>query len=507
MKENMEPIKFSEEDAALLKNHVSNLDRNIYVITNLPPEVVAVLFGYVSRSPAGFRENLLKLIKSKDLDMGEFVRVAVKGIDYAEAKERARKFHERWVVGYGHSSVAEHAVASVAVENVSILATKAIEDSRLASYTEKSTRYQIFGRDSFYRPERIMSSEFGSLYEKTCKELFDIYLEMIPHLAEHMKKAYPKETGMDDKLYEAVTKARACDTARYVLPAATLTNLAITINARSLERMITKLLSNPLTEMNDIGSSMKHEVLKVIPTLVKYADRNTYMHETDAAMPEVCRNMIKEKADSRQVVLADYDREAENKIIASIIYRYSHEPYGIILGRVKRMEPEEKERIFDEFMKRLGEHDTPMRELEHAYYTFDILVDYGAFRDVQRHRMSTQTNQPLTTANGYETPEEVKSIGYEARFRKAMESAKQAFERISDKFPAEAQYAVPLAFRKRTLFTWNLRELYHFVKLRSSKEGHMSYRRVAWDIYKEVKRVHPVLAKYMEVDLSEGPAR
>jgi thymidylate synthase ThyX len=501
---------FSKEDEAILRNHVTSIDKDIYVIYNLPPEVVAVLFAYVSRSPASFRENLLKLIKSKDIDMGEFVRVcSEKGIDYSQAKEKARKFHEQWVVGYGHSSVAEHAVASIAAENVSILATKAIEDSRLASYTEKSTRYQIFDRDKFYRPANVMESEFAELYSKTCSSLFDVYLELMPKLSKFMEERFPRPIGMNEKAYESVTKARACDAARYLLPASTLTNLSITINARSLERMLTKLMSHPLPEMNNIGRGMKDEVIKVIPTLLKYAEKNHYIFETDKVMQETLskRETKPETNPGKTVTLVEYDQDAESKIVASIIYKYSHEPYAHILRGVKRMDASEKERIFDEYMKRMGRHDQPMRELEHVYYTFDILTDYGAFRDIQRHRMATQTNQPLTIAHGYETPQEIIDAGLEKRFREAMESAQHAYEKIAERFPNEAQYVVPLAYRKRTLFTWNLRGLYHFIKLRSGKEGHISYRRIAWELYNEVKRVHPMLAKYIQIDLSEGPSR
>ncbi|MCX6817830.1 MAG: FAD-dependent thymidylate synthase [Candidatus Aenigmarchaeota archaeon] len=501
---------FSKEDEAILNNHVTSIDKDIYVIYNLPPEVVAVLFAYVSRSPASFRDNLLKLIKSKDIDMGEVVNVySEKGIDYAQAKEKARKFHEQWVVGYGHSSVAEHAIASIAAENVSILATKAIEDSRLASYTEKSTRYQIFDRDKFYKPANLMESEFAELYSKTCSSLFDTYLEIMPHMLKHMEQRFPRPMGMNEKQYEGITKARACDAVRYVLPASTLTNMSITVNARTLERMLTKLMSHPLSEMNKIGTDMKSEVLKIIPTLIKYADANHYIRETDRSMEELVSGHGKsdETHDQKSVTLVEYDQDAENKIIASMIYKYSHEPYAYVLKRVKKMDAAEKERVFDESMKRMGRHDSPLRELEHAYYTFDILVDYGAFRDIQRHRICTQTNQSLTTANGYDIPQEIIDAGFEKQFRAAMEHAKQAYEKIAERFPHEAQYVVPLAFRKRTLFTWNLRELYHFIKLRSSKEGHISYRRVAWELYKEVKRVHPMLAKYIKVDMDEGPSR
>jgi thymidylate synthase ThyX len=502
---------FSKEDEAILNNHITSIDKDIYVIYNLPPEVVAVLFAYVSRSPASFRENLLKLIKSKDIDMGEVVRLyCEKGVDYKEAKEKARKFHEQWVVGYGHSSVAEHAIASIAVENVSILATKTIEDSRLASYTEKSTRYQIFEKGKYYKPLRLMNSQLGEDYRKACDHLFTLYLEVMPKLLKHMKGHFPKESGMTDAAYEAVTKARACDVARHILPASTLTNLAITINARSLERMLTKLLSDPLDEMHDIGTGMKQEVIKIIPTLVKYADHNLYIAETNRSMEALLsdfRGINTGRKEGQNVHLVEYDRDAENKILASIIYRYTHEPYASIIEKVRRMEDEERQRIFEDYMRRMGRHDPPMRELEHVYYTFDILCDYGVFRDIQRQRICTQTNQALTTTNGYDVPKEIAEIGYEKEFRHAMELAATAFEKITATFPKEAQYVIPLAYRKRTLFTWNLRELYHFVKLRSSKEGHIAYRKIAWDVYNEVKRVHPLLAKYMQIDPEEGPSR
>ncbi len=501
---------FTKEDIELLKRHVSNIDKNIYVIYNLPPEVVAVLFAYVSRSPLSFRENLLKLIKSKDLDMGKLIHAfESQGLDYEEAKEKARAFHEKWVVGYGHSSIAEHAVASIAIENVSILASKVIEDNRLASYTEKSTRYQIFDKGKYYKPRNIMESEFAKVYEETCDSLFDFYAEVMPKMMEHMREKYPKPEDMPDRLYESITKARACDVVRYVLPASTLTNIGMTANARTLEHMIRKLLSHPLKEMNDIGLAIKEEVKKIIPTLVKYANKNDYIVETNNVMENLVKEMVKNEkpSPSKPVVLVGYDTEAENKTVASIIYKYSNLPYEQILKKVKAMSEEEKRKVINEYVKRMSKHDWPMRELEHVYYSFDILVDYGAFRDLQRHRMCTQTNQDVTIAHGFEMPKEFEEIGLGDGFTRQMESAKQTFEMIRAKLPKEAQYVVPLAFRKRTLFTINLRELHHLIKLRSSKEGHISYRRIAWLMHDEIMKVHPVLGKYIRIDRSEGPSR
>ncbi|MDI6825662.1 MAG: FAD-dependent thymidylate synthase [Candidatus Aenigmarchaeota archaeon] len=501
---------FTDDEIAVLKKHVSNVDKDIYVIYNLPPEVTAVLFAYVSRSPLSFRENLLKLIKRKDLDMGRLIDLfGSQGFDYTEAKEKARQFHEKWIIGYGHSSVAEHAIASVAIENVSILATKVIEDNRLASYTEKSTRYQIFDKTRYYRPKKIMNSSHGKLFEKTCNYFFDTYNEIISRMIDFMKQKYPKPKDMDEKFYESVSKARACDIVRYILPAATLTNLAMTANARTLEHTITKLLSHPLDEVRDIGELLKEEVSKIIPTLVKYADYNTYISGTNQAMEELTEKIVKfdRVVGNQPVTLVDYDPEAEDKLVTAILYRYSKYPFNQIRKLVKKMDQKSKEKIVDEFLNRMNEHDWPMRELEHIYYTFDIMIDYGAFRDIQRHRICTQTNQDLTVEHGYDIPQEIIDLGFKKKFDDCMKMAKEAFNEISKEFPKEAQYVVPLAFKKRTLFTWNLRELHHFIKLRSGKEGHISYRRIAQKVFDELEKVHPLLARYIRVDKSIGTSR
>ena len=502
-------VEFTEEQKNILKKHVSNLDGNIYLVYNLPPEVVAVLFAYVSRSPASFRENLLKLIVGKELDMGRLVEVHQdQGMDYDVAKEKAKKFHEKWVVGYGHSSVAEHAMASIAFEDVSIIASKVLEDSRLASYTEKSTRYQVFDRNRYYKPRRLMESSLGNVYENTCNFLFDVYGELTGPMIEFMKNRHPKPEYMKDGLYESVSKARACDAIRYILPASTLTNLAMTVNARQLEHSIRKMLSHDLDEMKIIGEEAKKEVQKMIPVLVKYANPSPYITETNKELEKITPEKIADSPENKNVVtLVQYDKDAENRIISSILYRYSKNTYEQVYEKVSQMSGEEKKRILEESMKRMERFDWPMRELENTNYTFDILMDYGAFRDVQRHRICTQTNQDVTTEHGYETPQPIIDAGFQDKFEECMKRAKHVYEEIRKEFPKEAQYVVPLAYKKRTLISWNLRSLMHFIKLRSGKEGHESYRRIARMCYHEVKKVHPLLAEYIRVDMTEGPAR
>jgi len=205
--------------------------------------------------------------------------------------------------------------------------------------------------------------------------------------------------------------------------------------------------------------------------------------------------------------IQNYDPEAEDKLVTAILYRYSKHPFNQIRKLVKKMDQKSKEKIVDEFLNRMDKHDWPLRELEHIYYTFDVMIDYGAFRDIQRHRICTQTNQELTVEHGYDIPQEIIDLGFKKKFEDCMNMATEVFNEISKDFPKEAQYVVPLAFKKRTLFTWNLRELYHFIKLRSSKEGHISYRRIAQQVFDELEKVHPLLARYIRVDKSIGPSR
>ena len=459
--------------------------RRIYTLPNdLMPEVKAVTFAKCSRSPEPFDQIAKEL-----------------------TEEKSAEFHEKWVVGFGHSSIAEHAVISLAVENVSILATKVLEDSRLASFTEKSTRYQIFNKERLYKPENIMNSGLAKIYEDAVNSLMDTYHELADPMSRFVEKKYPKQADQDDKLYSMISKARVCDNIRYLLPTAILTNLGITINARELEHLIKKLLSHPLKEMQDIGKEIKDKAVEAVPTLVRYADKNLYQIETKKTLVEIARKELKRESKSNQAVaIVNYDLEAEDKLITVLLYPYANLSYKEIMGEIKKMSREKKEEIIDQALKRRDKFDAPLRELEHIYYTFDILIDYGAFRDVQRHRMCTQSNQEVTIVHGYDVPPDIVEAGFESKYKEAIEKAINGYEEIYKEFPEEAQYLVPLCFRKRVLFTWNLRELHHFISLRSGKKGHPSYRRIAQECWRQLNKIQPLLAKYIKVDMEEMSA-
>lgn len=456
--------------------------REIYSLDHLKPEVVAVAFAKCSRSPESFRDIADGLTDEKSAD-----------------------FHDKWVVGYGHSSVAEHATLHLAIENVSILASKILEDNRLASYTEKSTRYQVYDKNKYYKPAKIMQSVYGAEYEKTINHLFDVYLAMEPIMTDFIKNKYPMTPGGSERAYAATTKSRVCDNIRYLLPTATLTNLGMTLNARVLEHTLMKLLSNPLDEAKEIGTEMREEALKITPTLIKFANENAYLKETPKILKSITNVLLTDAPEpASSVEIIDYDKNAENKLVASLLYTYSENPFQQILRKVEEMDYKQKERIVETALANRASYDQPLRELENIYYTFDILMDYGAFRDIQRHRMCTQGNQLVTTTHGYELPEEIAEAGMENEFRKAMEIAQALYEKLKPIFPHEAQYIVPLAYKKRTLFTWNLRELHHFISLRSGSKGHISYRRIAQECWRKLNEIQPLMAKFIRVNMDEG---
>lgn len=498
--------RFAPDEIATLQPYVTNAERPIFALRNLPEEVVAVLFAYYSRSRESLRRNLLKLIQEQDLDLDGRLRWAdLAQDDLASAKRKAREFHEKWVVGYGHASVAEHAVAHLAIEDVSIVASKIVEDARLASYTEKSTRYVVFDRDKFYREPTILQSRHARRYEDTCGALLDTYTRLTDPLVAAIMRDTPRGARQGDRAFEGACRAKACDVLRYLLPAATVTNIGMTINGRALEQLIGKLLSHPLAEAQQVGAAIKAEAQQIIPTLIKYADVNPYLMETRRAMESCAMGAFNgtPPAGSSEVTLVRYPADAEDQLVAALLYGYAAHPLVQIDARVRVLAMEEKVRILDEYLKRRGPHDQPLRALEHLAYTFDILVDFGAYRDIQRHRMVTQTPQETTALHGYNTPPEIERYGLTDAYHARMDEAAAAYAAIAADFPREAQYVLPLAYRKRALFTWNLREIHHFVQLRSSRQGHEAYRRIAHQVFRELERVQPLLATYIRVDLAD----
>ena len=457
-------------------------DLRVYTLENMAPEVKAVCFAKCSRSSESFQEIADELTESK-----------------------SSKFHEKWVVGYGHSSVAEHAVLSIAVENISMVATKIIENNRLSSFTEKSSRYQIFDKTKYLKPKKILESEFGDDYVLIMDELFDFYEKITPVVKEYVTKNNPKEPGVPDKAYETMIKGKYCDIVRYLIPLSAQTNLGWTVNARNLEYALRKMYSHPLEEARRLAELIKTAALHATPTLIKYADFNKYLAETPLDLHQAIKKVFPQKPGEKikRVKLVECDKNALEKIVSALIYKNSNKSYQEVKNTVKKMPEKAKEKIIDMALVKMGNFDWPVRELEYADYTFDMCADWGALgKDIQRHRICTQSSQLLTTELGYKMPEEIRTLKLDKDWEEIMQKIDDLYRRMSKKFPYEAQYVTTHGHRCRMLIKMNLREAHHLIKLRSGKHGHISYRRLAQEMWQEINRVHPALAKYIRVDKS-----
>jgi thymidylate synthase ThyX len=452
-------------------------DRQIYLLSpkELSPETIAVAFAKTSRSPESFRE-----------------------IAQGLTDEKSAQFHEKWVVGYGHASVAEHAVLHIAFENVSRLAIESIESNRLASYTEKSTRYQKWGPDDFFIPSELDGHPLRDEYVATCRLLFGTYAASLdPVRSLVMERTQRRENESDEALDRRV-RSKYVDVCRFLLPAASLANLGMTANARVLENMIRKLLSHELAEVREIGEQVKMVARQEIPTLVKYADAVPYLAETVKEF-DAQGEKRKVQSSSDWCELVDYDRDGEGKVLAAALYRFGEMSFAEGLAHVNSLKVEERAKLADSLLQRLGEHDIPLRELEYSTYTFDLVMDQGAYAEFKRHRMMTQTPQRLTTQLGYAVPRLMAEADFGSRYEAAMDAAAGTHEKLYQFSPQVAQYIVPNGYKRRVLAQFNLREAYAFCQLRAASNAHFSIRRIAERIHEELQRVHPLLTKYMRL--------
>lgn len=491
---------YSEDEQIVLDYFFTNLDSEVFAVKNFHPEVWALMQARYSRSREGLRESFLKLI-TEDPDNFEKlldeIRATDGGINSKYATEKAIQFMEKWVLGYGHSSVSEGAVIGIGIEGLSILATKIIEDCRLSSFIEKSTRYVSYDQDSFYLDDDLMNSEFADEIKQLMRLLFLVYTNLHLPVLEYIKSVAPKDDDTNDAAWLRACAARRFDAIRTLLPASTKTSLGMTINARELSHMISKLLSHPLKEANKLGEQIKKEASELLPSLLRFADPVDYFIQTQKDMSALAKDYVFDNVREDDVVLVNATQNPDDLIIASILYRYKNQSFNVILDVVSQMSDDEKQQIFDTYLSNMGPHDHPMRELEHVNFTFDIVMDYGAYRDLQRHRISTQTAQLLTCDLGYDVPNDIINAGVESQYRFALDKAKELYLKISDKYPQQAQYLLPMAFKKRFMITMNLREIHHLVKIRTTPLAHESYRMIAYKIYEIMKEKYPLLSKYI----------
>ncbi len=452
-------------------------NRRIYRLSsrNYSAETIAVTFAKTSRSPEPFDQIAAEL-----------------------NEEKSTEFSEKWIVGYGHSSVAEHAVLHLALENVSRLAIETIEGNRLASYTEKSTRYQEWDKTAFVIPPEIHHSPFAKKYQQRMTALFESYAEILEDLLPWGQANTERKPNESEKLWLNRARVKAVDVARFVLPTASMANVGLTINARALEYAIRKMLSSDLMEVRMIGEEVKKVATQELPTLVKYADPIAYLpelsHYSRAAAGKV------DEVAGEPIQLVSCDRNGENQILAALLYRFGNSSYAANLEYVNGLSDGKRSELVDKLFENVGKFDIPMRELEYANLSFDLIMDQGAYFEFKRHRMMSQTVQDFGISHGYAIPLAITEAGVEAKYRQSMDDIAALFSEIAEWNPQVAAYVLPNAFNRRVLCQCNLRSLFHFIKLRSAGNAHFSIRRVAYAMLELIRPHYPLFAEKILVN-------
>ena len=448
--------------------------RRVYPLDNrdLTEEQIAVVFAMTSRSPEPFDEIAQRV-----------------------NEEKAADFHERWVLDYGHASVAEHAIVHLAVENISRLACDALESNRLASYTEKSSRYQVIERDSFHTPAELSDEpELRETFESTCRKLFDSYMTLLLRTMEHLRDANPIGENERKSAYDLRVRRIATDACRGVLPAAILTNVGMTANARTLEHAISKLMSSRLKEARDLGLEIREQGRNITPTLIKYADPKPYLQERE--MTAVHRlNKGKHDEPAPEARLVGWPMEPAGKLAAAILYRYHDMDYNEARAQSDAIGTKGREMIIQTALADMGPHDPAPREFETVSFTFEFRMDYGALREFRRHRMQTLTGKPLNVKHGVRVPNVIGEAGLEETFLKATQLAEYGFDQVARHNPLVAQYLVTHAHKQLVLATMNLRECYHVFRLRTSERAHESIRAPMNQALDQAMKLHPMLFK------------
>jgi thymidylate synthase ThyX len=491
---------FTDVERATLEPHFTDLTGPVFALTNLPEAVKGALFARYSRSTKSLRRLFLDEF-AEDLTPGG-------GVSRAGAA-RAEKLYDRVFVEYGDDSIAQLGGVHLACEQASQLLCKVLEWGRLAGYLEQSTRYMRYDDRPGDRwratvPPELVGTALHDRYEAFLDETFATYGRMYGPMEAYFRARFPQEPGDSDFVYRQTIMAKTCDTLRMLLPAGTRSNVGIYATGQSYEQLLMRMAVHPLAEAREYGRMMLAELRKVIPEFLKRVDVDDrgvawsrYWEQTRARTEELAAKMLDGiEAEERPIVtLTDHDPEGELEVTAAVLYAAGDLPDDQLLQLVREMTPDERAEILAASVgERTNRRHKPGRAWERTSYRFDVLCDYGAFRDLQRHRPLTIEWQRLRPAFGYDVPAEVEDAGLRADWDRAMELSRETHDAIAAEGLVEvAQYAVAMAYRIRFVMQMTAREAMHLTELRSQPQGHPTYRRVAQEMHRLIAQVHPAI--------------
>ena len=510
------PEQFSDAESAILRRYFTNLDLPVFALVNLPETVKGALFARYSRTAKSLRRLFLDEFVS-DLDL-----TGDESVDATVGVSRAEELYERIFVEYGDDSVAQLGGVHLACEQASNLLTKILEWGRLMAYLEQSTRYvaydaRLAGRYRYYRDPAVLGSPFGTRYVGDMDRMFDTYSELVEMVTTHVRATVPRGDKDSDFIYRQATRAKALDAVRGILPAASLSNVGIYGTGQGYEALLLRMRANPLPEAQAYADMMLTELRKVIPTFLRRVDMpergvawSNYLADNVNNTAELVDEYfgIIEPQDAPEVTLVDFDPDGEDKLLAAICYSSSDLPETQLLERVRNLSQDQRVALIRAYVgERSNRRHKPGRAFERLSYRFDVLGDYGAFRDMQRHRLLTIEWQRLTPHLGYARPELIDEAGGTAIFDDAMERSQALYDLLRPEFPEQAAYGVAMAHRMRYMMHFNAREAMHMLELRSAPQGHPAYRRVALEMHRLIatQAGHHAVAGAMSHMTTEAP--
>jgi thymidylate synthase ThyX len=499
---------FSPEESRALAPYFTNLDRPVFALTNLPEVVKGALFARYSRSAKSLRRLFLDEFAG-DVAAGPAAAASV-------GSDRADKLYRRVLSEYGDDSVAQLGGAHLACEGVSNVLTKVLEWGRLMAYLEQSTRYVPYtdrpdGRWKYHVPQELDGSPVRESFVRTLDHAFDTYARWIPALEAHFRDRYPKSPDDSDGVYRSVIRAKALDTLRGLLPAATTSNVGLFGTGQAFEALLLRMFADPLSEVRAHAEMILTELRKVMPAFLSRVDQPErggrwidYLAETrrrfDRASLELLANVPAAEAD--EVTLTDFDPDGEVKVVAAALYSRSDLSDRQLHSIAARLSPDERASLLKAYAgNRANRRHKPGRAFERTHYRFDVLTDYGAFRDLQRHRLLTLEWQPLSTRHGYTEPAAIEDAGAQGDWRRVMDMSADLYEQlVSEGLREVAPYAVLMAYRVRFYMEMNAREAMHVIELRTAPQGHPAYRRVCQLMHRAIADVagHRAIAAAMQ---------
>lgn len=486
--------EFSEEERSLLSNHFTNVDGPVFALVNLPEVVKGALFARYSRTPKSIRR----------LFLDEFADVAAAGRISDVGVAKAEGIYERIFLEYGDDSVAQLGGVHLACEQASQILTKIIEWGRLAGYLEQSTRYIAYddrpgGRWRYIVPPEVEAEPaLRTRYVETLDGIFETYARWIEPMQAYYRERFPQDAADPDVVYRASIRAKALDTLRGMLPVATRSNVGMYATGQSYEHLVMKMRAHPLAEVREYSDLVLEELRKVIPAFLTRVDQDgrgtdwiDYFRSTREGVRDVAADVLGdlETEERGTVTLTDFDPEAETKLVAAALYAVSDLPDDQLLVAAHAMDPDERARVLAAYVgDRANRRHRPGRAFERVGYRFDVVCDYGAFRDLQRHRMLSIEWQRLSTELGFAVADEVEDAGATDDWRSVMEASAALARELSEAGLEEAaQYAVSMAYKVRFVMQMTAREALHLIELRSSPQGHPAYRAVAHEMHRLIR--------------------